>query len=843
LRNLDEQGYVVQDSRRKFKQSLEEQGYIIGLESRWEKADGTMIIVRESAKAIRASNGEILYYEGTTEDITARVQAEKQLRLQSAALDAAANAIVITDREGKVFWANPAFEDLTGYAAEEVKGKNPRTWKSGVHDDEFYQSFWNTILSGMVWQGEVVNRRKNGSLYTENQTVAPLLDDQGEITHFIAVKEDVSARKQSEETLRRQLNELTVLKDVALAGVTETDEDILIATVTEIIGENIYPDHFGVMLLDESRQVLQVHFSYRNLPDGFEAPQFSLDQGVVGSVAKTGLARRIADVSQVKEFIRPNIETRSELCVPLIAGERVIGVVNAESTQLDAFSFDDERLLITVAGQLAIAIEQIRHQKAEIEQRIRAEALGNTAIAINSSLEFDLILDQILDSIVKIVPHEACSIMFYENGDCKVVRHKGRADNYDTAWIGGKLFKVSSTENLKTMFETGEYLNIPDVHEYAGWITYQGGEWIRSHLGMPILKEDHFFGVLTLDHSQSGFFGDEHVKSLQTLANQLATSMENARLFDEAENRAAELSRLYNASGQLLAFTSADIASLSQAIVDTLLTDFGQSNCSFFIIDEHSKRLNRTFAEGPYSDHVIRGQELYTDGPGIVPQSVRKKKLINVGDVTRQTDYVANWADARSEMAIPLIVGDDVIGAIDLQSAEVNAFSEDDERVVSVFAEQAALALENANLYQRQKNQLDFLEALHQIDLAITGNMDMHVTLDVVAKQVISQLRVDASTILLLNPFTLTLEPIANAGYQSSFSPQQNIRMGEGLGGTVAMQGVRLHRNSIGREDFQGSVRKEFFVGEGFESYYGIPLSDSTAKRVLDPPQNSKSLI
>ena len=825
LRNLEDQGYSDQSYRKKFKQTIEEHGYIIGLETSWEKADGTLIVVRESAKAIRSSNGEILYYEGTAEDITSQVEAEKQLRLQSAALDAAANAIMITGREGNVIWVNPAFEDLTGYSADEVQGKNPKIWRSGLHDYEFYRSFWETILSGMVWQGEMVNRRKGGSLYTENQTVAPVLDAKGDITHFIAIKEDVTPRKQSEETLRQRLKELTVLKDVALAGVTETDEDYLIAKVTHTIGENLYPNHFGVMLLNETRQVLEVHHSYRGLPDGFEVPEFTLEQGVIGSVAKTGLARRIADVTQVKEFITSNSGMRSELCVPLVAGEKVIGVINAESTKLNAFSLDDERLLTTVAGQLAIAIEQIRHQKAETEQRIRAEALSDTAIAINSSLEFEQILDQIVDSIVQIVPHEACSIMFNENGYCRVVRHRGFDDDYGTAWIIDRKFEISSTENLKTMFETQQYLNIRDVHAYDGWITPQGGAWIRAHLGMPIIKDNHFFGVLTLDHSQPGFFEDEHIKSLKTLANQLATSMENARLFDEAEKRAAELSRLYNASGQLLAFTSADISSLSKAIVDTILTDFGQSNCSLLLIDEHSGLLKRTIASGPYSDQVIQGQELYVDGPGIAAECVRHKKLINVGDVSRRPEYVTNWTDARSEMAIPLIVGDDVSGVIDIQSTELNAFSENDERIVSVFAEQAALALENANLYQRQKNQLDFLEALHQIDLAITGSMDMHVTLDVVTKQVISQLKVDASAILLLNPFTLVLEPIANAGYQSSFSNQQNIRMGEGLGGKVAMQGNLLHRNNISGEDCQESLRKEIFLREGFESYYGIPLT------------------
>jgi PAS domain S-box-containing protein len=126
-----------------------------------------------------------------------------------AALNAAANAIVITDRTGIILWVNPAFCEITGYTAEEAAGRNPsERVKSGQHDPEFYRDLWETILAGRVWHGEVINRRKDGSLYTEEQSVTPVRDAQGEITHFIAVKQDVTARKHAEADLaaRAQLS-------------------------------------------------------------------------------------------------------------------------------------------------------------------------------------------------------------------------------------------------------------------------------------------------------------------------------------------------------------------------------------------------------------------------------------------------------------------------------------------------------------------------------------------------------------------------------------------------------------------------------------------------------------
>ena len=133
---------------------------------------------------------------------TVAEEAQEELRLQSAALAATANAIVITDRNGCIAWVNPAFTRLTGYTADEALGQNPRALKSGKHDHEFYRDLWNTILAGEVWHGELVNRRKDGGLYDEEMTITSLKDERGVIMHFIAVKQDISERKRAEEELR-----------------------------------------------------------------------------------------------------------------------------------------------------------------------------------------------------------------------------------------------------------------------------------------------------------------------------------------------------------------------------------------------------------------------------------------------------------------------------------------------------------------------------------------------------------------------------------------------------------------------------------------------------------------
>ena len=167
--------------------------------------EGKIKTILASKIPLRGPNGEVCGVIGTYMDITERKQAEELLRLQSGALEAAANGIVITDTKGVIEWANAALTTLTGYSVEEVIGRNPRVWKSGKHDEVFYRNLWETVSAGKVWRGEIVNRRKDGELYTEEMTITPIKDGQGELAHFIGVKQDITARKSLEaEFLRAQ---------------------------------------------------------------------------------------------------------------------------------------------------------------------------------------------------------------------------------------------------------------------------------------------------------------------------------------------------------------------------------------------------------------------------------------------------------------------------------------------------------------------------------------------------------------------------------------------------------------------------------------------------------------
>lgn len=130
-----------------------------------------------------------------------RKRIEMQSVLLTTALESAANGVVIANREGCIIWVNQAFTLLTGYSRAETIGKNPRMLKSGRHEPAFYRDMWETITRGETWHGELINRRKDGSLYTEEMTLTPVVGDDDQITHFIAIKQDVTARYAAERAL------------------------------------------------------------------------------------------------------------------------------------------------------------------------------------------------------------------------------------------------------------------------------------------------------------------------------------------------------------------------------------------------------------------------------------------------------------------------------------------------------------------------------------------------------------------------------------------------------------------------------------------------------------------
>ncbi len=179
-----------------------ETGTVRDYELEIQHKDGHTTPVFYNASVYRDEAGNVAGVFAVARDITERKRTERQLILLTTALEAAANGIIVTDKNGRILWSNPAFSRMTGYNNEEIIGQNPRFLKSGKQDPSYYQELWTAICAGNVWHGELINLRKDGSLYDEEQIITPVLDQGGNITNFISIKQDITDHKLAEEALR-----------------------------------------------------------------------------------------------------------------------------------------------------------------------------------------------------------------------------------------------------------------------------------------------------------------------------------------------------------------------------------------------------------------------------------------------------------------------------------------------------------------------------------------------------------------------------------------------------------------------------------------------------------------
>jgi diguanylate cyclase (GGDEF)-like protein/PAS domain S-box-containing protein len=365
------------------------------IEGYLEHPDGTLRHIQSLMFPVRTQSGVML--GAINRDITDQRHLEDQIRLQSAALDAAANAIVITDVRGNIAWVNPAFTRLTGFTQQEALGQNPRILKTFHQPADFYQSLWSTIMSGQVWRGELINRRKDGTEYYEEMTITPVTrsgfrDGQPVISHFVAVKQDISERKRAELAIARRLELERAVAEIGATFVQSTDLQQSMTYVLTCIGEVFRASRTAIFLADYETNRISSSIQWHN-PSLQEASgywkNFALSDydWMLNDLQTKGLIAfddtQTDDTTGFDLELMASLSIRSAIILPLIIDNSVLGVFIITSVEPRSWQRDDIDLLKTVVGLLSSAMQRFRAEAAERQARKQIDLLYQEALQLS----------------------------------------------------------------------------------------------------------------------------------------------------------------------------------------------------------------------------------------------------------------------------------------------------------------------------------------------------------------------------------------------------------------------------------------------------------------------------
>jgi PAS domain S-box-containing protein len=314
-------------------------------------------------------------------------------------LERSADAVFMTDIEGTIVYANPGFEIIYGFSPSEILGENPRILKSGLLTQENYEQFWGTLLAKETVSGEILNKRKDGELIPIFGTNSPILNSQGNILGFLAIHTDISDRKENEVALRRRNEYLAAATEIGRIVTSTLILDEIYSLTVNLVVERFGYYYAAVYLLDDTIMNARLQEATRVPGKKLKQENYSLVVGETSIVGKTAQSKETTIVNDISDSLlymtNPHLpETRSEAGFPLRVGDRMIGVLDIQSSESNAFSADDAAILQLLADQIAIGIENAslynKTQEAYEEMlevdRLKSQFLANMSHELRTPL-------------------------------------------------------------------------------------------------------------------------------------------------------------------------------------------------------------------------------------------------------------------------------------------------------------------------------------------------------------------------------------------------------------------------------------------------------------------------
>ncbi|MFP4395845.1 MAG: GAF domain-containing protein [Anaerolineales bacterium] len=448
-------------------------------------------------------------------------------------------------------------------------------------------------------------------------------------------------------------------------------------------------------------------------------------RSLASEAARTGETQYVAGEERAKlSYFPKGTNIQAELAVPMRVGGKILGVFNVGCLRADAFGERDRRIITAVADQAAVALHNAHLYQEVKRQRETASTLVELAKVINSTLDLNPLLNAALEQLTRVIPYDSASILLIDGPPVAdqsellqqdlVVSAAQGFDNPDE--VIGSTFHPEDERDIGYQVMRDQRVKVvPDVRQEPAWGQDQEQiealNAIRSWIGAPLVVRGLSLGLVTIDSTHTGFYNERYGELAQAFADQIAVAVRNVRLYRTTKERAKQLSLLHEVSQRISAVL--DVDKLLAEIVRLVQDAFAYEVVTVHLLDKTTGNLNFVAQQG-MDVEIANFDCMAVGGAGVVPWVFEHKRPLVIPDVREEPRYVPIAPDIRSELAVPLMTGKRVIGVFNLESKRADAFNENDVKLMTALAHQITVALENARLFQRQRQQT--VELAHMAD-------------------------------------------------------------------------------------------------------------------------------
>jgi GAF domain-containing protein/nitrogen-specific signal transduction histidine kinase len=559
---------------------------------------------------------------------------------------------------------------------------------------------------------------------------------------------------------------------------------------------------------------------------------WSTKAGIIGRVVRTGEAALVPDVYQDPDYLEELSGAQCQLTVPIIRERHVIGVLSLESTRSNSFGQEALRFVLHLANHAAIAITNACLFEEERRRAQELAAINEINRVITTSLDLETTLVTILESVQRIVPYFVAEVCLWDAGREIMFTRGSAGDPTYRAEMGG-LYRLGEGYT-GWIARHREALLIPDTTARQDVrprldLTERP---IRAYVGVPLLVGDALVGTLELASDGARAYSRKDLVTLQTFASQAAVAIENARLFEETQRLVQDLSLLHQAGQAVI--SSLDIAQVLDSVAAAMTRAIDASGCA---ISEWNKGTGVVITLADY--HVTpTGSEVgqvypIADYPATARLlATRQSLVVNLDDGAgdRQEQKLLAEIGYASMLAVPLVARDEVVGLVELYDDFPRQFTESEIHLSQALANQAAIALENARLYQTQRRRAEEMTGLYEIALTFSATLNLDKLLGQTMAQVTRLLYAEKGTLLLHDESRgmLIAQPAASFGVSPQDIDRFCIRTdAEGFQTSVFTTGQPFISNDIVRDKRIIPAYRPFVSVFGAKNVLGVPLRGS----------------